>query len=372
MGSVFHSIFAKRKKELPPFSAKNSASKTQGEFFCCKDSSSFTPLARRDFLKRALIAAAGAAFFPAKASALSIGGIEYVPMSKLAGTFGMKYKTVEPKKRQSIFNKNISVDFTVHRRDIILAGRKIWLGFPPAEAGGELQIAARDIDKTLKPILTPSTRTKIVPLYHIVIDPGHGGKDHGAINRAFNLNEKTIALDISNKLATILKTKGYKVTLTRTTDTFVDLKTRGALANKWGGQMFLSIHCNAASPNVSGIETFAMTPMGQPSTTASKLSSSDSNGFAGNANDDWNTLLAFYVQSELLRATNANDRGVKRARFAVLVNVTMPAVLIETGFISNPAEARKLATNDHRQLLANAICSGVLRYQGAIDRLRGK
>ena len=366
MGRIFHSLKDSGKGALFPFSKKSSAVK--GGLFCgAPEAGGF--ISRRTFLKRAAVVGAAALLFPQRAMALNLKGVEYISIPQVAKRFGMKYRTEEKKKRQSVYSKNISLEFTVNRRDMTLAGRKIWMGFPVAESGGTLYIAESDCNKALVPILTPSRRTKITPLYHIVIDPGHGGKDNGAMNRAFNLNEKTIALDISNKLSTLLKSKGYKVTLTRTRDVFVELPARGALANKWGADMFVSIHCNAASPNASGVETYAMTPMGQPSTNAS---SPERKGYAGNANDDWNTLLAYYVQSELHKAARSQDRGVKRARFAVLVNVTMPAILVETGFISNPGEARKLATNDHRQAVAKAICGGILRYQQTIDRLRGR
>ncbi len=328
------------------------------------------PISRKVFFKR-LGAFSLLTFAALRLKALSIKGIDYISISRVAKRFGMSYKTLEAKKRQAVYSKSISLEFTVHKRDISIAGRKVWLGFPIAEADGMLYVSESDFEKTLSPILFPNIENKIVPLAHIVIDPGHGGKDVGALNTKLNTNEKTTVLDISHKLAAILRTRNYKVTLTRTTDVFVDLHSRPVLANKWGADMFLSIHCNAASPVVDGVETFALTPAGQSSTNVA-TNLGDKSACTGNKYDAWNALLAFYIQGEISAATASPDRGVKRARFAVLTDINCPAVLIETGFISNMPEGKRLMSNDYRQKLAKSIADGVTRYQNTIDRLRGR
>ena len=141
------------------------------------------------------------------------------------------------------------------------------------------------------------------------------------------------------------------------------------MANGARANMFLSIHCNAAAnSSVSGVETFAMTPRWAPSTSGKKLSRSDGTAHPGNANDGWNQLLAYYIQRSLAAATKRPDRGVKRARFAVLRDLKMPGALIECGFITNPSEARSLGSAAYRQKIAEAVASAVYQYHKTLRR----
>lgn len=322
-------------------------------------------ISRRDFLFGLLFPIAAAL----DATAVEFNGVDYLSLPQVAALCGMRYTRLQKGgKTQSVYSKYSRLDFEVNSRAISLNGVKVWLGFPVTAKGANLYIAKRDYAKAIVPILFPQKNEKIANLFHIVIDPGHGGKDNGAMNRAYKLKEKTVALDIAFRLGRELKKNGYKVSFTRTSDTFEDLKDRPRKANNARANLFLSIHCNAANPSVSGIETFAMTPQWSPSTSSPKLSGYDRVQYSGNSNDGWNQLLSYYIQRSLKRATGKPDRGVKRARFAVLKYIKMPAALIECGFISNTSEARALRTPAYRQKIAEAISAAILQYHKTLRR----
>lgn len=328
----------------------------------------FASTGRRNFLKKICLFGAFP-FFAPSSHALNVKGVEYTSLAKYAKTLGLSFKVVAAGKCEVLSTSAYKIEFNVHKRDITLAGLKIWLGFPIVESGGSLYVSDSDIQKTLRPIIAP-LRKAIPALNHIVIDPGHGGKDKGASNAKLGLSEKNIALDISARLATILRERGFRATLTRSTDVFITLQGRPQIANRLKANLFLSIHCNAAAPIVSGIESFVLSPKGQPSTSVANPTAGNNIAKLGNACDELNTMLGYYVQRQIVSVGNSPDRGLKRARFAVLEDATMPAALIETGFISNAAEAKRLGTKGYRQTLAIAIADGIAKYKAKLDRLR--
>lgn len=311
---------------------------------------------------------------PAQAVTRQLHGTSYVSLGEVAKRLGQDFKWIKKGSSAELFSRWTTMRFTIHEQEFLLNGRDVGLGNPVASSRGELFISERDYQKTLLPILAPHVFKDDAPkLYHIVIDPGHGGKDPGASNPKLGLYEKNLTLDLARRLEKRLEALGYKVTLTRTSDKFIGLRERAEFANRVGADLFLSLHFNAVgTPSVNGIETFAMTPQGQPSSNRLNLTASDKRNYPGNANDTWNALAAFYIQNEMLKATGADDRGFKRARFVVLRDVGCPAVLIEGGFVTNPTEGRNVGSAAYRDKLANAITAGVLTYQKTLNRVRGK
>ena len=195
-----------------------------------------------------------------------------------------------------------------------------------------------------------------------MIDAGHGGKDVGAIG-VNKKKEKDITLAIALKLRKKLIRLGYAVRLTRSGDTFPTLQRRVQLwqFTRPRPDLFIFIHCNAAkNSSVSGIETFAVTPSNAPSTADAKP---ENKVYSGNYFNRRNTMLAYYIQRSLCKSLpGAVDRGVKHARFYVIRNVTCPAVLIETGFISNKTECSKLSSDSYQERVADSILTGILYY----------
>ncbi len=211
----------------------------------------------------------------------------------------------------------------------------------------------------------------------IVIDPGHGGKDPGALGDGV-IQERGVVLSIAKKLKEILAAKGYNVLMTRDTNRFIPLKERTQFATRHKADLFLSIHANASeNPQAEGIETYYL-DVGSTD-KASKQIAARENANSGYSIQELESLLqgiiqesksedsrrlAEHVQQKLAQATGAVDRGVKHARFVVLIGTKVPAILIETGFLSNSTERQKLATLAYQSKVAAAIAAGVDDFLG--------
>ncbi|MGL6135189.1 MAG: N-acetylmuramoyl-L-alanine amidase [Prochlorococcaceae cyanobacterium] len=176
----------------------------------------------------------------------------------------------------------------------------------------------------------------------VVIDPGHGGPDPGAVGIG-GLRETNVVLDVSLQVARLLQARGVQVTLTRTSEIDLDLPPRVSIANRSGAAAFVSIHANALSmarPDVNGVETFFFS--GGPS-----------------------QALASSLQRRMMAASPGTpNRGVKQGRFFVIRRTVMPAALVEMGFVTGAIDAPRLANPDFRRRMALAIAAGILDYLG--------
>ncbi len=216
----------------------------------------------------------------------------------------------------------------------------------------------------------------------IVIDPGHGGSDSGAVGNG--LKEKNVVLATSKKLGALLTKRGYKVLYTRSTDVFINLRSRTAFAAKKNADMFISIHANAA-PNassalkMSGVETFFLSPArSERSKNAAALENrgdlEDMNTFSKQTFLNFlnrekiisSNKLAIDIQSYMLssvkKSFSSRDGGVREAPFWVLVGATMPAVLVEMGYITHPQEGKNLGKSAYQDRIAQGIANGVDAY----------
>jgi N-acetylmuramoyl-L-alanine amidase len=179
----------------------------------------------------------------------------------------------------------------------------------------------------------PVRQGKIV----VIIDPGHGGKDPGAIGIG-GVQEKNIILPIGKRIAEILERNGIQVIMTRDSDYFVTLPGRVTIAEQANASVFVSIHANSAGenrPEVSGLETYHY---------------------------DTGLTLARIVHSKILQSLNIRDRSVRRARFYVLRKNSMPAILVETGYLTGRDDVAKLRTSAYQNQMAEAIAQGILQY----------
>jgi len=209
----------------------------------------------------------------------------------------------------------------------------------------------------------------------IVIDPGHGGSDTGAMSASGTV-EKNLVLSVARRLAGILAGQGHTVRLTRPGDEARGLTDRTALANRVDAVAFVSLHANASTvASVQGAETYYMS-LDDRSTDEHAAATAQfenlADGGGGQSELDlilWDLAqaevlnesaeLALAVQNRLNERLGLKDRGVKQAPFAVLTGATMPAILVEIGFLSNPAEAQQLVSADHQQRLAEALAFGI-------------
>lgn len=173
----------------------------------------------------------------------------------------------------------------------------------------------------------------------VVLDPGHGGRDPGAVGIG-GLREKDVVLPITQEVARILEQRGIQTILTRASDLEVDLQPRVDVAERVRATVFVSIHANAISmsrPDVNGLETYYY---------------------------DSGLALARTIHQNLLRVPGVRDRGVRQARFYVLRRTSMPAVLVEVGFVTGNEDATRLANPNYRSQVANGIANGILQYLG--------
>lgn len=223
----------------------------------------------------------------------------------------------------------------------------------------------------------------------VVIDPGHGGKDPGALGKAHK--EKDITLSVSLKLAELLrKDPLFRPLLTRETDVFVELNTRAEIANKAHADLFLSIHCNAnPRRDVAGSETYALGEHKTEENLSVVMRENSAilleegyqqtyGGFDPNSEEAYiifslmqhaylkqSLRLAKKIEEQMASRTKRQSRGVKQAGFLVLWRTSMPAVLCEIGFITNPEEEKYLASEAGQEHVAQAIYQALRQYVAA-------
>jgi N-acetylmuramoyl-L-alanine amidase len=197
----------------------------------------------------------------------------------------------------------------------------------------------------------------------VVLDAGHGGYDKGQMSRYGA--EKDFALDVARKLRPLLQAKGLRVIMTREGDYFVPLEVRAKIANSARNSIFVSIHFNATNddPNATGFEIFSFTPRGAPSTSDANVNARSFNAQPGSSVDAQSMALSACIYHSVLGQLREYDRGIKRARFAVLRLTKVPAVLIECGFLTERGESKLISNKDWRAKLAGAIGIGIESYQ---------
>lgn len=303
-------------------------------------------------------AAAGPLSFHSETA--EFGGKRYVRISDWARSGGFTIHWLKDEDTIQLSNHVSVLTFTKDSREATFNEIGVWLSYPIVMKNGAGYIAEMDIRTAIRPLLSPPNSRAIKT---VVIDPGHGGKDPGFQDGAHQ--EKKYTLLLAQELCDQLKRAGFKASLTRTTDTFIDKPLRPDIARRRGADLFISLHWNSAGSvrsDVKGVETYCLTPAGAPSTNAGN----DLTGAElkpGNRNNDKNVFFAYELQRALVRGLGADDRGVRRARFAVLCDAEMPAILIEGGFMSDPAESRRIYDPAYRQKMAKSIVNGVLAYE---------
>lgn len=231
--------------------------------------------------------------------------------------------------------------------------------------------------------LQPGALAKQLALgvHRIVIDPGHGGKDYGAPGYQRGVYEKDINLMLARRLARkIRKELGYEVIMTRNSDRYLTLEERTAIANTKNADLFISIHTNASrNRRAYGIETFylnlatdndaILVAARENATSTKNISDLETilSDLMQNAKINESSRLAVYVQKSMCRYlgnhySRVRGKGVKQAPFYVLLGAQMPAILIETSFISNPRECRRLRSTAYQDRISEAIILGIKRY----------
>ena len=299
----------------------------------------------------------------ARAEPVRVAGQDYARVSDWARANGLEVRWLKRDETLQLSGRGAKVVLTVDSREAQFNGLSVWLSFPVIERSGVPCLSQAEMQATFLPLLTPPKNRAGVRLKTICLDPGHGGRDPGLC--VGSKQEKKYTLLLAQELGAQLRKAGWKVCFTRSSDRYVDLPERPELAGSQHADLFISLHFNAtenSAASVHGTQVFCLTPPGARSTNA-QGEGADTSACTGNRNNDRNLFLAYQVQKALVQNLSLEDRGVRRARFAVLRDATMPAVLVEAAFMSHPVEGRKIFTAAYRRQLAQAIAAGVAAYQ---------
>jgi N-acetylmuramoyl-L-alanine amidase len=294
-------------------------------------------------------------------------GREYVSLRSFCAFYGFGYSAPSSNDRFVGRNPEHSISLKIGSSDAYIDGVHYVLSFPIEGNDRDWLVSRMDVIKLFEPIMRPSEVSGRHTIRGVVIDAGHGGSDNGAGSRFGN--EKTYTLDTAYRLDALLRAAGLKTVFTRRTDVFVDLYERAHIASLYSDYAFVSIHYNSAMEEARGLETYCLSPRGAASTSSAYLTRGDIQKLPGNDYDTQNILLASMVHSEIIKLNPGDasaDRGVKRARFVVIKQNVLPAILVEGGFVSNHMEAARVNRPDYRQSLAQAIARGVIKFANAM------
>jgi N-acetylmuramoyl-L-alanine amidase len=293
---------------------------------------------------------------------IKVNGRDFLSVDNIAKFYGFPSPVTDGKLVKLSNDKN-TMQFRVDSREMLLNGVRNWLSFPAFVHDGKVLVSRIDLAKTLEPQLRPNMIHNLGRVQTIVLDPGHGGFDKGAIS-GYGY-EKDYALDLARLLRPLLQAKGFRVIMTRESDVFVPLELRARIANATQDSVFVSLHFNATDhdPTATGFEIYSLTPRGAPSTYEDWLTQMSINIQNGTEADSASVELSSCIYHSLIGHIGEFDRGIKRARFAVLRLTKIPAVLVEGGFLTERGESRLIAKPEWRKRLADAICTGVDNFR---------
>jgi N-acetylmuramoyl-L-alanine amidase len=294
---------------------------------------------------------------------IKINGHDYLSVDNISKFYGLPAEVIPSGAKIQSETANHPLEFVSGSREAMINGARSWLCFPVIEQDGKSLVSRTDLAKTIEPLVRPHRVADVGKVQTVVLDPGHGGHDKGQVSRYGA--EKDFALDVARKLRPILQAKGFRVIMTREGDYFVPLEVRAKIANSARNSIFVSIHFNATNddPNATGFEIFSFTPRGAPSTSDGNVTSRSFNMQPGSSVDAQSMALSACIYHSVLGQLREYDRGIKRARFAVLRLTTVPAVLIECGFLTERGESKLISNKDWRAKLAGAIGGGIENYQ---------
>jgi N-acetylmuramoyl-L-alanine amidase len=294
---------------------------------------------------------------------IKINGHDYLSVDNVSKFYGLPAEVVPSGVKIQSETANHPLEFVSGSREAMINGARSWLCFPVIEQDGKSLVSRTDLAKTIEPLVRPHRVADVGKVQTVVLDPGHGGYDKGQVSRYGA--EKDFALDVARKLRPILQAKGFRVIMTREGDYFVPLEVRAKIANSARNSIFVSIHFNATNddPNATGFEIFSFTPRGAPSTSDGNVNANSFNLQPGSSVDAQSMALSACIYHSVLGQLREYDRGIKRARFAVLRLTKVPAVLIECGFLTERGESKLISNKDWRAKLAGAIGIGIENYQ---------
>lgn len=320
-----------------------------------------------------LIVFAGFAAAPASAAGweeVKVGGRDHVSVESLRRFYEADIGPLRSARSGAslvLENRKLELRLTVGGHECFMNGVKFVFAHPVIEVAGKVCVSQLDLIKLIDPVLRPNFIRNAESFRTVILDPGHGGDDAGAVSASGR--EADFNLEVARRIRELLVRDGLRVVMTRETDRFLTLQQRVDQANAIAeNAIFISIHFNSGRSGARGIETFTLSPPGV-SHYGRGLIAADQQRRAGNEHDSANIALATSVHGTFLRRLkpwNTFDRGIKRARFNVLSGVRHPAILIEGGFMSHPQESRFIATPAYQNALAHGVKDAVTKYRLAV------
>jgi len=333
------------------------------------------------------------------APSYKLRGTTYIPLILACESHGLIWEWDPIGKVVLLKKDNMEARIKVDSYRVYVNGKIKNLEKPPLFYKGTVVVPISFTERTIDKLFKEWTEIGIeaVPgikrkytIDTIVIDPGHGGKDPGAIGK-YGLKEKNLVLDISKLLAEELKHNNIKVVLTRDRDKFIPLSKRAAIANNINAGFFISVHANAfRSRRIKGFEVYRLSEATDDSARALAAAENASlkyeeESFARHTRQldatvwslelDENRRESKELAESICKAVSkklaVKNRGVKSANFYVLRGVRIPAVLVEVGFISNAKDASSLNSSYYRKKLAQSLAQGILNYKREYERTDG-
>jgi serine/threonine protein kinase/N-acetylmuramoyl-L-alanine amidase len=258
-------------------------------------------------------------------------------------------------------NPNLIIKGEIGSNELLVNNIKFILSYPVLFMGGQAVFSRLDLCKLIEPVIRPSYIGSSEIFHTVVLDAGHGGKDLGATG--LHGSEKNCALAMVLVVRDALIKRGFKVVLTRNSDTLHSEASRVELANQTPNSIFISIHFNEGGGDESGIETFALAPQGSNSSDEADFNDS---AMMGNLFDSENITLATAVHAQVVHRFKLVDRGIKRSRSTELTGLSRPGIIFKGGFLTNPREGQLIASDQYRKALAEAIGDAVSNYRRAL------
>ncbi|MFA5338566.1 MAG: N-acetylmuramoyl-L-alanine amidase [Candidatus Omnitrophota bacterium] len=329
--------------------------------------------------------------------AVKIDGKSYIPLTLIAGYYQARCEWDPVARRADLIKENKIFAFYVGMDYAAINGKPERLSSPVVFYEGSAAIPAdfaiNSIARVLSPPRITGPRPPVTQKYlvrKVVIDAGHGGNDPGAVGRT-GLKEKDLVLDVARRVKEQLNENGVDVVMTRDRDRFIPLEKRSQIANENNVDFFVSIHANSARlKGAKGFEVYYLSTAVDDNARAVEAAENsflkfDDSSFQRRNTDLEATLwdlvytenreesieLARNISKSVDASTSLYCRGVKSARFYVLKGAQMPAVLVEIGFISNPAEEKDLKSASCREDVASAIAKGILNYKKIYESTDG-
>ncbi len=327
------------------------------------------------------------------------GSVQYLPLERLCDVYKLDYKWDAFIKTATIEKRSNSIVLRAGSDSILVNGEAEKLDRPVILDGGKVFVPVSFARNNLAPIIgaAPTVRmpeaeiSKRFTIRTVVIDPGHGGHDVGAIGRRLKLREKHMALTLDKKIKNILEESGIRVIMTRDSDTFISLSKRAEIANRSGADLFVSVHINASrTKSLKGFECYFLSNATDDNARAleafenASLKTGDEASIEHSKRLDrtlWDMTLtedrresaelAGYICSSVKDNVAIGNRGLRSARFYVLKHTYMPSVLVEGGYISNRYEEMKFKDETFLDGIASAVAKGILTYKKEYERTKG-